>query len=141
MNTTHNGFRFAELARGESLQSPETCDCCGREGLKKTVKLISPSGSVVWYGTGCAARAMSCKPLTVRKAREAQIDAAHEVELAEKRARDHAELARWQAFLDLAAPSVPKCWDGRSDTAEQIAALGGVAAARAAYRAAHPNAA
>jgi hypothetical protein len=135
MNTTHNGFRFAELARGESLCSPETCDCCGREGLKKTIKLISPEGRVVWFGTGCAARAMSCKPLVVRKAREEQIDADTQ---AIRRARFLAEFeedARFGAFLDAAAPDVPKCWDGKSNRIAQIGALGGWKAASALYKA------
>lgn len=32
-----------------------TCDCCGRDGLKRTVK-IAVDGKVRYFGTGCAAR-------------------------------------------------------------------------------------
>lgn len=32
------------------------CDCCGRSGLKRTVKLATDSGAVVHYGTTCAVK-------------------------------------------------------------------------------------
>jgi hypothetical protein len=101
----HNGYRFAELGPGESLQSPDACDCCGREGLKKTVKLVNPAGRVVWFGTGCAARAMGLRPLQ----EEARQDAA------------------WTLFLSKHAPGL--------DRFEAIQALGGMAVARAKFKA------
>jgi hypothetical protein len=33
-----------------------TCDCCGREGLKKTVAILLDCGGIVHYGTTCAGR-------------------------------------------------------------------------------------
>ena len=36
----------------------DSCDCCGRQGLKKVVWLETAAGEVVAYGTGCAARAL-----------------------------------------------------------------------------------
>lgn len=122
MQTNNNGYRFAELARGESLQSPSVCDCCGREDLKRTVKLINPKGRPVWFGAGCAAKAMGTTTKAVRIAKRAAEDAANEAE----RAASHAEWrltdASWQAFLDKAA--------GPGERYDQIRKLGGMAKAR-----------
>ena len=41
-----------------------TCDCCGRSGLKKTVALDF-DGAVQHYGTTCAGRALGFKTKTV----------------------------------------------------------------------------
>ena len=141
MNTTQashaaqslNGFRFAELARGENLQSPDVCACCGRDGLKKTVKLINPDGRVVWFGTGCAARAMGVRPLIARDAARAAEMTASEAARRERAAEEQADDARWQAFLDEVAPGATVSWDGRPNRFEQIERLGGYPAARAAY--------
>lgn len=123
----NNGYKFAELARGESLQSPDVCDCCGREGLKKTVKLINPAGRVVWFGTGCAARAMGCDEEIVRAARkdaQTREEANAKADLDRERAKED---ARWQAFLNERAGA-------SSDRFAQISKLGGFKAARAAYK-------
>lgn len=127
----YNGFRFAELGPMERLTSPDTCDCCGREGLKRTVKLISPAGRPVWYGTGCAARAMGCPTKTVTKARKAAHDAAYAAERKQKAAESRAREAAWQAFLDANAVGVAP---GAGNRFEQIQSLGGYAAAKAMYR-------
>lgn len=130
MNSAHNGYRFAEFARGESLQSPDVCDCCGREGLKKTVKLINPEGRVVWFGVGCAARAMSCPEKLVRREREDAIDRERLAARTEQFQKDQAEDAVWQAFLDGASA------EHAGNRFKQIAALGGYPAARAQFLAA-----
>jgi hypothetical protein len=127
MTTSLNGYSFAELGPGESLQSPDTCDCCERTGLKKTVKLVSPAGRVVWFGTGCAARAMGCQPLVVRQARAAAEATAIEKARVERCRIWAAEDAVWGAFLAVAAPG----HDG--NRFKQIEALGGYSAARAAF--------
>lgn len=127
-DTSMNGYRFGELARGESLCSPEVCDCCGREGLKKTVKLISPEGRVVWFGVGCAARAMGCKPPVVRQARQEAIDTLEEQERRANWDVAQAEDARWQAWLDAHTTA-------RGNRFKQIEELGGWTAARSGYRA------
>lgn len=129
-----NGFRFAELARGESLQSPDVCDCCGREDLKKTIKLLNPEGRVVWFGVGCAAKAIGgCVTVKeVRRAREDQIARDQEIIRSEARAQEQAEDAKWQTFLDAKAPG-HLAWDGRPDRFKQIEVLGGWKAARARY--------
>lgn len=120
------GYKFAELARGESLQSPDTCDCCDRTGLKRTVKLINPAGRVVWFGTGCASRAMGCDEDTVRKARTSAIEReATNGRMEIERARQASE-AEWQAFLnDRAGHGL--------DRFSQIEKLGGYKVARAAF--------
>lgn len=136
-DVSFNGFRFAELGRGESLCSPDVCDCCGREDLKKTVKLINPEGRVVWFGVGCAARAMGCKPLVVRHGRQDAIDALASAERRERYAIEQAEDDRWQAWLDSVVPALaskdPACRG--ANRCRQIDALGGWTAARAGYKA------
>jgi hypothetical protein len=83
---TNNGYRYAELARGEALQSPSVCDCCGREDLKRTIKLVNPEGRAMWVGCGCAARLLGTDTKTVRAAKKAAEDRAYEIEQAAKRA-------------------------------------------------------
>lgn len=124
----HNGYRFGELGPGESLQSPSVCDCCGREDLKRTVKLINPGGAVVWYGCGCAARVMGLAPKTVRAAKKAAEEQADTAARLAREAEHRASDALWQAFLDSAAGPV-------GDRFKQIEALGGYAAARVRFAA------
>jgi hypothetical protein len=123
----HNGYRFAELGPGESLQSPDACDCCGREGLKKTVKLVNPTGRVVWFGTGCAARAMGLRPLEVRAAKAGAEARAEANAIAARRQEEARQDAAWTLFLSKHAPGL--------DRFEAIQALGGMAAARAKFKA------
>lgn len=40
-----------------TCDSVTECDCCGKKGLKKTVAL-SNEGSIIYYGTQCAALAL-----------------------------------------------------------------------------------
>jgi ribosomal protein L37AE/L43A len=122
MDATSNGYRFAELALGESLQSPTVCDHCGREDLKRTIKLINPEGRAMWIGGGCAARLMGVEVKVVRAAKKVAEDRAYEAEQAAKRAAHRLEDAAWQAFLDRNAPGL--------DRYDQIRALGGMAKAR-----------
>ena len=124
---TETKFEYAVLGPGESLCSPDTCDCCGRDGLKKTVKLVHPSGNAVWYGVGCAAKAMSLKNGEVERARKAQISDLEDSERKSRAVAFHAEQAEWVAFLIRAA--------GPGEIIDQIARLGGMQAARAMMRA------
>jgi len=124
---TETKFEYAVLGPGESLCSPDTCDCCGRDGLKKTVKLVHPSGNAVWYGVGCAAKAMSLKNGEVERARKAQTSDLEDSERKSRAVAFHAEQAEWVAFLIRAA--------GPGEIIDQIARLGGMQAARAMMRA------
>jgi hypothetical protein len=98
-----------------------TCDCCGRQGLKKTVALET-DGGISYYGETCAAQA------TGRPARDIRSDAKHEDdktarELSAQAAALAAQRnAKWFAFLNAKCPGM--------DRAEQIRALGGYSAAR-----------
>ncbi len=124
---THNGYRYAELARGESLCSPDTCGHCGRTNLKKTIKLITPTGSAVWFGVGCAARAMGVGLKEV-KAAKASAEAALAFQLRSARMdEDRKEEAVWQAFLDRHAPAQ------HGNRFKQIEAMGGWSVARPLY--------
>jgi hypothetical protein len=56
METTRR-FRPVGMTAFERFSVPSTCGCCGREGLKKTVKMTDGS-TTIWMGTGCAQNAM-----------------------------------------------------------------------------------
>jgi len=132
-NATLNGYRFAELAIGESLQSPDTCDCCGREGLNRTVKLVNPAGCVVWFGTGCAARAMS---IGIDEVRVAQKDAESRSHANVRKAAEEvfrAQDAAWQDFLNREAGYIYQWERGPVDRFAQICKLGGMSAAKALF--------
>ena len=106
----------------------DTCDCCGKSGLKRTVALADADdgGEVVFFGTTCAARAMKIPAADVRKgARAAQRakDKAAQMARVNEQAR---EWGIWSAWL--------KEQTGKTEIAEAINAMGGFAAARAAFR-------
>src|SRR5262245_15185847 len=124
---TTTTFRPAGMSFVDRMNVPTECGCCGRSGLKTTVKLAGSDGSIVWMGTGCAAKAMSIG-IAEFKALARKADA--EVETAESAARaaiQAAESTRWCSFLTANA--------GPGEIGDQIARLGGFAAARALYRA------
>lgn len=51
-----NAFTF------KGISENETCDCCGRQGLKRTVALeMFGTDEIVFYGVDCAAKAMKYK--------------------------------------------------------------------------------
>ena len=129
----NNGYKYAELARGESLTAPETCDCCGRQGLKKTIKLVNPGGRVVWYGTGCAAKAMGSQQKLVEKKRKEAIKARDDEDRRIRNAMEKAKDIAWQNWLN-DMTDVPNAWDGKPDRTRQIEALGGISNALALYR-------
>lgn len=59
--TTQKNFRPIGLSAFERFNLPSTCGCCGREGLKKTVKMTDGT-TIVFMGTGCAQKAMDIDP-------------------------------------------------------------------------------
>ena len=110
----------------------DTCDCCGRTNLKRTVALRDSGGEVGFYGTTCAALLLRREAKDVRReAREAQ-DRIEEATRAEKQRASQAELERWTAFLRQRSGI-------NADVATMIRALGGFASARSAYREAFPS--
>ncbi len=48
----------------------ETCECCGKTGLKRVVWLESEAGDVVAYGTESAARALQVRGTKAEKTRK-----------------------------------------------------------------------
>ena len=116
------------------------CDCCGRDNLKKTVKLLGPNG-VVRYGTGCAAKALGLKSAEVTARATAAQKVADAAKAKAKDEADRAERARWFAFIAdrhaavLGAPA-PRNYRGDLEVIAAVKALGGFAAVDAAYRAA-----
>jgi hypothetical protein len=108
--------------------SVTTCECCGRTNLKKTVAVSFDSNAPVYYGTECAARATGRKAKDVTVAAKVADDARAADARLESEKKAAAEDARWDAFLAAKAPGLSRF--------AAIQALGGFAAARAAYKAA-----
>jgi hypothetical protein len=116
------------------------CDCCGRDNLKKTVKLLGPNG-VVRYGTGCAAKALGLKSGEVTSRANA---AQKEADAAAAKVKDEAgraERNQWFSFIAdhyaavFGAPA-PRNYKGDLEVIASVKALGGFATVTAAYRAA-----
>lgn len=80
-----------------------TCDCCGRNDLKRAVALEDEGGEVVYYGTTCAALAMNRSTADVRKESRKAQQAKDDEAMAELRRRRDAEFADWQSFLQAAS--------------------------------------
>lgn len=85
-------FRPVGLSPFERFNLPSTCGCCGRQNLKRTVKMTDGT-AIVFMGTGCAQNAMSIDPDNF------------------KAAQKHAQ-SRWEkvgayrAFLNAAVPQL-----------------------------------
>lgn len=118
MTTT---YRPAGTSALERMNTPTTCGCCGREDLKATVKLAGSDGSIVWMGTGCAAKAMGVGIADFRTQAKAADKVIADAEAAARKAISDAADAAWGAFLDEHA--------GPGDRFEQIQRLGGFGAA------------
>ena len=97
-------YSYATLALGESLSSPTVCECCGREELKKTIKLNKRYGGSVWFGVGCAAKAMSLKTSEVEKARKVQVKAEESLQ------EDFKRKALDKYFADIQAKRREQSW-------------------------------
>lgn len=107
----------------------DTCECCGRKDLKRTVALADETGEVVFYGTECAAKALEIPAADVTKgARKAQRETDRRAQAARQKQQDQA-FAAWVDFL--------RRRSGMSgvDVPRMITACGGFAAARAAFAA------
>lgn len=125
-NTTTEITGFDILGTTDSI---DTCDCCGRTGLKSTVIIRFADGAEpVHYGRTCAARYAGVKVSVVDRGIRSAQAIARAAAFAEAQAHQAAETARWFAFLSEATGL-----DGAVDTHEAIQALGGFVAARAAY--------
>lgn len=112
-----------------------TCECCGRENLKKTVMLEvldadgNGTGQIERYGVDCAARAAGWTQGEVRKAVR-RADAAATAERYREAARRSAE--RFAPFEKWVIETA----GGDKSYTDSLWALGGFGPARAAYRAA-----
>ena len=125
-------YRIAEAPRFAGQRNWDCCRC-DHEQLRRPVFLEGPTG-VFAAGTRCAAIMLGLVPDTAtgeegRKALKAHTDNLRSNEERDRRARTTAENAIWQAWLADNAPD-------HDNTFERIQALGGYAAAKAAYRAA-----
>jgi hypothetical protein len=90
MNATKT-FRPVGLSPFERFNLPSTCGCCGRTGLKKTVKMTD-GAAIIFMGTGCAQNAMNIDPDNFRTA--------------QRRAQDkHERIGAYRAFLDAIVPA------------------------------------
>ena len=128
MQTTADKFRPAATSAMERANAPSVCECCGREDLKKTVK-VTNGATTMWMGTGCAAKACGVGIKDFGKALKAEQD---QHDAAERKAEEIAWRARdavWQAHLDARCPQL------KGERFRQIEALGGIRTAREGFAA------
>lgn len=111
-----------------------TCDCCGRKDLKSTVALETEEGQTVFFGVVCAANALKRTAKEVKSEAKKADEAKRQAELRAQQAASLARDAKWQAFLDSKCPGL-RDFQGKGDRIRQIAALGGMSAARALFNA------
>lgn len=105
----------------------DTCECCGRKDLKRAVALADEHGEVVFMGVVCAAAALKLPAPHVRaQAKNAQAERDAAAQKA-KDAKAQAEFQAWAQFL--------RERTGLAEIAPAILALGGITAARTAFRA------
>jgi hypothetical protein len=111
----------------------DSCDCCGKTNLKRTVVLRTPDGEHVYFGTSCAARAMKT---TVKAVRQGITSANRKKAEATRKARaaqSQKELARWTRHLVQRTGGI-KDYRGQWDVFAMIERLGGYAAAKKGYK-------
>lgn len=119
---TYPTFRPAATNAFDRLNPPTTCQCCGREDLKRTIKMTD-GVAVMWMGVGCAAKGTG---VSTRELSKAEKEAQKAYDSAEYKAREKARIAehaRWSAHLDA------RCPEHKGEILLQIRALGGMAAA------------
>lgn len=103
----------------------DTCGCCGKTGLKRTVRMRLENGEVEYLGTTCAARATGT---TAAEARVAALDAQRAADLTARAAVDAPRVAEAVAWLQFLVDRT-----GGGEVAAMVEKLGGFAAARAAF--------
>jgi ribosome-binding protein aMBF1 (putative translation factor) len=127
MSKSEATYKPAATSAIERASMPTVCECCGREQLKRTVKMVSVTGSVMWMGVGCAAKGSG---VSVREINQAEREKQNEYDKAQDQAKAKVrieEQARWQAHLD------SRCPEFRGQVLRQIQALGGMATARVGF--------
>lgn len=104
----------------------DSCDCCGKTGLKRTVALTDlDTSEIVYFGTSCAAQSMKIPSADVRKeSRKAQDEKDEAARLAKEKA-NREEFKKWSNFLTAKT--------GGDDVFLMIQSLGGIAKARQLY--------
>lgn len=126
-----NALRPAPMTALDRAVTGGTCECCGREELKRLVKLTD-GARVVWYGVGCAARAVGQTERVFRAAAKRAQDEHDAREAAAAAAARDAEFARWCGWVQ--ARTGVSCPE-RLHAALHEVYPGGAAKARADYRA------
>lgn len=136
--TTNVRYRIGATSAMERANVPSECSCCGREDLKKTVKLVPlAGGSPVWFGTGCAAKALGMGVPAFRKEAKRLQDEQDARDFAARAAADRRETEAWFAWLTARAGSAVVLYHGQLDVRATALAAGfeGVIEARRVYRA------
>ncbi len=105
---------------------PSTCECCGREDLKRTVKMTDGS-AVMWMGVGCAAKGTGVSVREINAAERTAQKVADDAAYKAREAAHRVEMARWSAHLDA------RCPEHRGRIFEQVRALGGMALAQVGF--------
>lgn len=109
----------------------DSCDCCGKTGLKRTVCLHDhDTGLDVFFGTTCAARAMKITVKDINTQIRTAEAAKREQERRNQAARHATKAKAWRAHLTSKVGRVITDWKNEFDTLAMIEAVGGFAAAR-----------
>lgn len=123
MSNTATKFRPAATSAMERANVPSVCGCCGREELKKTVK-VTDGVTTMWMGTGCAAKACGVGVREFSRDLKTAQNAQDAAERAERDREHAAHMARWSAHLNARCPAFA------GDIFRQVQSLGGFKAAR-----------
>lgn len=121
-----------------------SCDCCGRQKLKRTVAIQLADGTVAHYGTSCAAGFLKADSAYVRTVARSADEAIRLAAEREVRRLNGLAFREWDLFLSVATgrkPATDKSGNGlpanhidREDgILEKITALGGYSKARALF--------
>lgn len=77
-----------------------TCECCGRDNLKRTVAVeFQDSQEVLYFGTSCAAKALALTSKEVEKSAKGAQAAREAAEAAAKREAEYLEAVRFSNWL------------------------------------------
>jgi len=126
MPTVNATFRPAATTALERASMPSTCECCGREGLKRTVKMVN-GAAVLWMGVGCAAKGTGVSVREVNAAERVVQKETDDVAYKAQAAEHDAYMVRWHAHLDA------RCPEHKGEVLLQVRALGGMSKASEGY--------
>lgn len=91
----------------------DSCDCCGKTGLKSTVALLTTDGDEVFYGVTCAARALGVANKVVKASAKSAQKIRDEAAAAERKAQWERDNAEFVEFVGSFVLDFSRDWDGQ----------------------------